>query len=274
MSKTYAALVSGAVLGLTALLPKWTRISTLARTSSRLIPLVDVETKLGGLTFYTPTKMSTYWPRYAYGSEPGTLAWIDSFAPGAVFWDVGASVGIFSLYAGLRGDVQVLSFEPNPYTFNCLVNNVRINRLAERVQPYCVALAERPQLGKFYMQDSEAGTVGNSFGDAGASQVRGDAGPIAVSTVALSLDRLLEFMGSPFPTHIKFDVDSIEDKIIAGGARVLSDPRVKSVLVEVMSGTEVFDRRAEKIIAMMAGYGLRIDEELSTESFNKTFVRG
>src|ERR671919_62441 len=35
--------------------------------------------------------------------QPGTIQWIDAFVPDSVFWDVGANIGVYSLYAALRG---------------------------------------------------------------------------------------------------------------------------------------------------------------------------
>ena len=37
----------------------------------------------------------------------------------------------------------------------------------------------------------------------------------------------------PFPQHIKVDVDGLEHKIVAGAARTLQNPRVRSVMIEV-----------------------------------------
>ena len=46
------------------------------------------------------------------GKEPETLAWIDSFAPGEVFYDIGANIGVFSVYAALHRNCDVYAFEP------------------------------------------------------------------------------------------------------------------------------------------------------------------
>jgi len=32
--------------------------------------------------------------------------------PGSVFWDIGANVGVLTLYAATRGDLRVWAFEP------------------------------------------------------------------------------------------------------------------------------------------------------------------
>ena len=44
--------------------------------------------------------------------QPDTIAWIDAFQPNSVFWDVGANVGIYSLYAALRRGTRIVAFEP------------------------------------------------------------------------------------------------------------------------------------------------------------------
>ena len=47
--------------------------------------------------------------------EPATLRWIDRyFAPGDVFYDIGANIGLFSIYAAKKhtGSVRFHAFEP------------------------------------------------------------------------------------------------------------------------------------------------------------------
>ena len=43
----------------------------------------------------------------------------------------------------------------------------------------------------------------------------------------------------PVPTHIKVDVDGIEHKVINGCRKVLANPRLKSVLVEINTNLEL-----------------------------------
>jgi hypothetical protein len=51
--------------------------------------------------------------------------------------------------------------------------------------------------------------------------------------IGVSLDDLVDRFALPFPNHIKIDVDGIEDLIVQGADRMLFDPRLKSVLVEI-----------------------------------------
>ncbi|MGE5546971.1 MAG: FkbM family methyltransferase [Solirubrobacterales bacterium] len=273
MSKRYSAIVGNVALTLVAFMPKWLRVATLARASARLVPRVPVDTARGRLVFYTPSKTAVYWPREAFQAEPETIRWIDSFPEGAVFWDIGANVGCYSLYAGLREDMRVLSFEPNPYTFNCLVNNIHLNRLDARVSGFCIAVADKPGIDGFYMESHEAGSVGNSFADPSTSTVKDCGTSSFVAAMGLSIDALVDTMGVPFPTHLKIDVDGIEDRIIAGGTKVLGDPRLRSVLVEVATGTEDLDRRAAAIFAKMKECGFTVDPNHGAGSINRLFVR-
>ena len=44
--------------------------------------------------------------------EPETLEWIDSLPEGSVLWDVGANVGLYSVYAAKKRRCRVWAFEP------------------------------------------------------------------------------------------------------------------------------------------------------------------
>ncbi len=272
MSRRLASALAAATRGILSPLPKWTRISVLARLSAFLVPRVPVT--IGGRTvnLYTPSKASVYWARYGMEAEPDTLRWIQSLDAGSVFWDIGASVGLYSLAAGFHG-LQVMAFEANPFTYECLLRNVLENRGAERIKPYSLALAERSTLGELYLASTEAGTVGNAFGDPQASAIREWAGDMAVSAVSASIDDLIALFAAPFPNQIKIDVDSIEEQIVSGGRRTLSDPRVRSVLIEIVSDTPAHRERAERIIVMMRDFGFVIDPSVGSASGNRLFVR-
>lgn len=273
MSRRVAAAVGGLALVMTAAMSKWPKVATRAQIAEDMVPRVRVATAHGPLSFYTPSKTARFWPRHAFQAEPGTLAWIDAMAPGEVLWDIGAGVGVYALYAALRGDLDVLAFEANPYTYHCLLRNVAANRLDRRLRPYCAALAESVGLGVFYMESTEAGTVGNAFGDRAASQIRNDAGAVQVPVIALSLDALAGVFGAAFPQHLKIDVDSIEERILAGGAHTLGDPRLRSVMIEVHRDIGRH-ARADNILARMTAHGFRVVAEEGVGDLNYVFRRG
>ena len=44
--------------------------------------------------------------------EPETIEWIDGFETGDTLWDIGANIGIYSIYAGVKG-IRTWGFEPH-----------------------------------------------------------------------------------------------------------------------------------------------------------------
>src|SRR3712207_8823650 len=53
--------------------------------------------------------------------------------PGDLFIDVGANVGVYSLWAAETDSVTVLAFEPSSTTYRRVLENVQLNGLYDRV---------------------------------------------------------------------------------------------------------------------------------------------
>ena len=207
--------------------------ATRARTAQRLVPIVTAETARGGIRFHVPSKMALYWPKRAFLDEPGTVGWIDRIEAGGVLWDVGANVGSFAMYAALGRGVRVHAFEPNPFTFATLVRNLALNRLSEGVSPYCLALSDRTCVDRLHLSSDEEGSVLNVFGAGESDRGYDLKREFSVSVPGFSIDDAVTTLGIPHPSHLKIDVDNIEDRIVAGAARTLADPRLRSVLIEM-----------------------------------------
>ncbi len=62
------------------------------------------------LTFHCPNDLTRWRVQTFFEKEPETLEWIDGFSANDVFWDVGANMGLYTLYAASKG-TQVLAFE-------------------------------------------------------------------------------------------------------------------------------------------------------------------
>src|SRR5688572_29252215 len=81
--------------------------------------------------------------------EPETLDWIDGLSKDDVLFDVGANVGLYSVYAGKRGG-RGFSFEPEGQNYAGLTSNC-LNDQLSNVTPYCMALAEREHFDLLYV---------------------------------------------------------------------------------------------------------------------------
>ena len=178
--------------------------------------------------------------------EPDTLAWIDDYMkPGDVLYDIGANIGQYSLYAGLRhrGKVRVYSFEPESQSYAALNRNIYINHLSGSVVSFCLAISESTRIDDFNIRRHlRAGGSKHQFG------VTVDDMGVEFSPThrqgmfGVSLDDLHFLYGLDFPQCIKIDVDGLEAAVIQGGRKVMSDPRLRSVLIEI---TQAPSRQAE-----------------------------
>ena len=164
--------------------------------------------------------------------EPETVRWInDVIERDECLWDIGANVGVYSLYAGLRfnGTNLVIAFEPGAHNFSALVDNIRLNKLENCIKPYCVALGSSTKSGELHMRKVDVGEAGHSYGS--PENTDGPFIPIySQPTLAFSIDDLCQLLHLPLPDHIKIDVDGSEDRILSGARQTLH--HVKTVLVE------------------------------------------
>lgn len=79
-----------------------------------------------GITFYCPDILSMWRADTLLTKEPETLQWIDKMRPGETIADIGASTGIYSLYASLKG-LHVYAFETDNKIREILEINIRLN---------------------------------------------------------------------------------------------------------------------------------------------------
>src|SRR5215468_9399255 len=112
MGKRLGWALTRLVVGLSAAEKPWRRVDTRLRVAEGLLAHHCVATRHGPLLFATTHPQALQYPREFAMREPETLAWIDSFETPCRFWDIGANIGVFSIYAGLRPDVEVSAFEP------------------------------------------------------------------------------------------------------------------------------------------------------------------
>jgi FkbM family methyltransferase len=249
-----------------------------ARLAEALVPVVTQTTPAGDLKFVCAGEMPEWRARTFLTKEPETLEWIDGFADGATLWDIGANVGLYSLYAARRG-LTVLAFEPSAPNYYLLNRNIEANRFGRQVSAYCLAFGRVTGLDLFYMSGTELGGARNSFAE--PIDWRGQPLQVAATQamVGYSVDEFIQQFEPPFPSHIKIDVDGIEDRIIEGAPRTLADRRLKSLLVELDTARPDYCRMVEDLLGAA---GLRLaakrhaamfDNTEYASSFNHIFTR-
>jgi FkbM family methyltransferase len=240
-SRALADGIAATVSGLLALLGPRRGLKIRAFLPAALTPVGTVPGS-SGIRLAIVDRRCLYWLHQGLASEPETLAWIEAMAPGETLYDIGANIGLFSMYAARRRTVNCIAVEPNPFSFSALCRNLLLNDLGDRITPLCLALGPQRGVARLGMDSVEAGAVGSTL--AGADDTRRSLG-----TLLLALDDLPGFAGLPAPQHVKIDVDGIERLIVEGGTQLWAGAGLRSVLIETMHCTPQDRSRIDAVLA-------------------------
>lgn len=231
----------------------------------------------GELAFYAPTPLLRSRAAALLSKEPDLITWLDGMTDRDVLWDVGANVGAYSLYAAARGRCAVLAFEPSAANFFVLTRNIQLNRLYDRITAYCVAMAGATGLGALNLDSPDLGTAMSQFGRVGdASRYSTQAHPLWHGMVGFTVDDFLATFGAAFPTHLKLDVDGLENPILRGARRTLSDRRLRSAMIELSVSHEA-ERQEGLALMRDCGFDLAsrgaVQGVAGEQAANHLFVR-
>jgi FkbM family methyltransferase len=212
---------------------KRTRAELIAEFSEKMSTEVAVDGQV--LKFYTPTPALIRRAEDLLAKEPDMIRWLNTIPMGSILWDVGANVGVFSLYAARMRQATVLGFEPLAANFHVLSRNIQINNLEKQVTAFCVAFADGSKLGVLNVASPEMGTSLSQFGRAGEVSPYWD-GSITATTqgmVGFTIDEFIAQFRPPFPNYLKIDVDGLEWPILRGAKQMLGDSRLRSAMIEL-----------------------------------------
>ncbi|WP_127717840.1 FkbM family methyltransferase [Halobacteriovorax sp. HLS] len=183
-----------------------------------------------------------------FKKEPETLEWINSFSPNSIVWDVGANIGLYTIYAGKKGH-NVLAFEPESSNYSTLNGNIRNNRLDKTVKAYCMAISDTNIIDTLRLSSIENGAALHSFSE-NIGQSGNEFQPICEQgCFSYSLDQLITEKKLACPNYLKIDVDGLEYKIITGANKLLNRPELKEILMEVNENSERDRKLVEQILS-------------------------
>lgn len=138
------------------------------------------------------------------------------------FIDAGANVGVFTVLACAARGARGLAFEPGEEAFKRLSRNITLNNLSERVELFNVAVGNENGTVKFVTGKNATNHVA---ADSQESQAR--------ATITVPIRKLDSVIDSQHPTILKIDVEGFEAPAIAGASRILADPALNVIIVEL-----------------------------------------
>lgn len=176
--------------------------------------------------------------------EPETLAWISHFEENGIFFDIGANIGLYSLFcAKNKQKMKIFSFEPQLGTFSHLCRNILENDFRNVVPVYAgaghVSQSKNFQINS--VNKLASGSIPGSSGGFFSGSLNLDLLPIdsdktndetiIFSSILFKLDDFAGIVGAP--AYVKIDTDGFEGEILAGMAKLLENKNLKSILIEL-----------------------------------------
>ena len=218
------------------------------------------------MTFFTPNDVCRYRTDTFWTKEPETLEWIDRHGGDGAFYDIGANVGLYSIYYAKTHGGTVYAFEPSVLNLGLLAKNISINDLAERVVIVPNPLTSENQVAQFHLSMLDEGGSMSTFGvQTGYDGMALDA-QLSYATTGMTLDFIVgQGLVSQPPSMIKIDVDGIEHLILRGAEEVLMLPSLATVLVEVHDD---FQALAAEVSGLLGAAGFKLVERRHSDMFD------
>lgn len=193
------------------------------------------ELKFGDVSvlYVTPNTATKWRVDSLFEKEPITIEWIAGFKSGDVLVDVGANVGMYTVWAAKTRGVRVFAFEPESQNFALLNRNILLNSLGDQVNAYCLAMSDVAGLSQLHLSQFMAGGSCHSLGEQVDFKHEPMKPAYSQGCVSARLDDLVAGGVVPEPDHIKIDVDGFEPKVIAGAQRITTGNKLRSLLIEV-----------------------------------------
>jgi len=203
------------------------------------------------ISIFTPNYLCLYRALTFSTKEPETLLWIEEFGKNnAVLFDIGANIGLYSIYHSLVNNGKSYAFEPSFFNLKQLARNINENKCENNVVVVPNPLAGSNDIQKFkYGNIDEGGALSVFSVDYGYDGKYMNSS-ISNKVIGFSLDYLAHSgIINDVPDLLKIDVDGIEHIILKGAMETISSSKCKSVLVEVNGNFREQEDKVHEILS-------------------------
>jgi FkbM family methyltransferase len=187
-----------------------------------------------------------------FTKEPDTIEWLSQMKPGETLVDVGANIGIYTIFAAVRG-VKVFAFEPEAMNYAILNQNLYVNGVDALA--YCCALTNYAKgalrMSELNLSMMMPGGSCHSFGQEVDHRLEPRKAPFKQGCIGLELDTCVDDRID----YVKIDVDGFEHDVVAGGPGVIKHS--KSVLIEINQNLP----EHRDLVDQMLGWGFKYDQD-------------
>ena len=199
------------------------------------------------IKFYTPSLIASFRAKTIFTKEPDTIDWLNkNGSKNNCLFDIGANLGLYSIYYAKKFDAKVFSFEPSFKNLELFARNISLNALQENISVISNPLTDKFLVSKYYQGDFKAGAAEASFDnkrfieeqEIENKRINVDKEKIFYNTLGISIDNLIDKNLIDLPKLIKIDVDGNEIEILDGCKNLLDRVKKISILIETRPQTE------------------------------------
>lgn len=192
--------------------------------------LTDVVYKDIKILYSTPNDATRWRVSAMFTKQPAAIDWLETLTDQDVLYDIGANVGIHTVFAAKVKGARVIAFEPESQNFSVLNKNIVVNNIQHLVQAYGIALSDEVKVTQLHLSSFDFGGNCHSIGEKVDFKLEPSNPRYSQGCMTSRIDTMIA-AGLPAPTHIKLDVDGFEHKVIAGGRGAIRN--VKSLIIEI-----------------------------------------
>lgn len=177
--------------------------------------------------------------------------------------DIGANVGLYSIYAAKTKNTITYSFEPSVLNLEFLAKNIFLNNLQKNINIIPIALADKNGINIFNMSNTLWGGALSTFSKTHDQNGKDLNITFKYNTIGITADDALSTFNLSQPKYIKIDVDGIEHLILCGMSNILDE--TKEILIEL---NDNFIVQAKKSYDILSSKGFILQEKF-IDSTNK-----
>lgn len=182
----------------------------------------------------------------------------------SIFFDVGANIGAFTLVASsVISDGKIYSFEPTPSVLEILYQNIKINKLEERVKVIEKVVSNKNGKEEFAIENV------SEYSHISSNNSKG------VSIPSIRLEDFCKKEKVSSIDIIKIDIEGAALLALKGLEEYLKARKVKTLIVELSGDSVMYGSTSQQVIDYLKQFGyltFKLNNDLAMEEIRKVNV--
>jgi FkbM family methyltransferase len=226
-------------------------------SKSRGISSILISTNQGNVHYADLNQICRQRAETIFFNEPETIQWLRQLQPKDCLFDIGANIGLFSMWAAVINKCQVVALEPDPENVRALGINSFLNSVDEKVTVFPFGASNVAGITDLFLSQrfSPGGSLNSVKYNLTHQLSEADQLKHRIKIYSVTVDEIARHMEPSQRYFLKVDVDGLELNVLEGGLQTLSDQKCVSALVELDDSLIAH----QKAISLMKHCGFQYD---------------